>query len=166
MFSAFQAAWDNSDTLFQLPGIGPAQASRLRSKGVSTLRDLALRGEASARKLLENCGLASQSNGAAGGRSRGGGGRGGDGEGSGGVGAALRALAAIPVVKDAVFDVHPAGKGGRKGVSMGTTHWMCRVLVLSEVVVLKLHKKTVFAVTYLYECLNFGNTTFFWNCRL
>ena len=77
--------------------------------------------------MLEGCGLASQSSGAAGGRSRGGGGRGGDGEGSGGVGAALRALAAIPVVKDAVFDVHPAGEGGRKGVSTGTTHWMCRV---------------------------------------
>ena len=112
-----QAAWDDSDTLLQLPGIRPTQASRLRSKGVSTLRDLALRGETSAKKLLESCGLAPQGSGAAGGRTRGGGSRGGDVEGNGGVGAALRALSAIPVVKDAVFEVHPAGEGGRKGVS-------------------------------------------------
>ncbi|CAM9807850.1 unnamed protein product, partial [Scytosiphon promiscuus] len=60
-----QAAWEDADTLLQLPGVGPQQAARLRRSnprsgkgGVATLRDLALLGETSARRLLESSGLA------------------------------------------------------------------------------------------------------------
>ncbi|CAM9857808.1 unnamed protein product, partial [Ectocarpus sp. 13 AM-2016] len=65
-----QAAWDDADTLLQLPGVGPTQAARLRSKRVSTLRELALRGEAAAKRLLESSGLAPADG--SGGRGRGG----------------------------------------------------------------------------------------------
>lgn len=56
-FPAHQAAWQDADSLLQIPGVGPKQASRIRAKGVSSFRDLVLRGEASARKLLEGSGL-------------------------------------------------------------------------------------------------------------
>lgn len=113
-----QAAWDDADTLLQLPGVGPAQAARLRSRGVKTLRDLALLGEPSARKSLDSCGLSSiaDSRTARAGGSIGSEGR--DDGGRGSVGAALRALAAIPVVKDLSLRVRPAGGSGiAEGVS-------------------------------------------------
>lgn len=111
-----QAAWDDADTLQQLPGVGPAQAARLRSRGVATLHDLVLGGEQSAKRLLENCGLSSANGSAAGSRARGGE-RTHNGD-RGGVGAALRALAAIPVVKDVSLVVRPAESSGTGEVSV------------------------------------------------
>ena len=73
---------------------------------MTSLRNLVLRGETSARKLLEGCDLAAttpEKNKSAVGRSfnsRG-----------GGVAAALRALAAFPVVKEVSFKVRSAGDG-------------------------------------------------------
>lgn len=115
-----KAAWDDTDTLLQLPGVGPTQAARLRSKRVATLRELALRGEAAAKSLLESSGLA-PADGSGGGRGRGGRGSAGGGGGGGGtaVAAAMRALSAIPVVKDVTFGVRAAGGDGADGVSSG-----------------------------------------------
>lgn len=99
--------------------MGTTQAARLRSKGVATLRDLALRGEASARKLLEACGLSSSADGRAGGRGGDSGGRGARGGGGGSVAAAMRALSAIPTVTEVGFGVRAAGGEGGDGVSFG-----------------------------------------------
>ncbi|CAM9493706.1 unnamed protein product [Ectocarpus sp. 12 AP-2014] len=109
-----QAAWEDADSLLQLPGVGPTQAARLRSKRVSTLRELALRGEAAAKSLLESSGLAPADG--SGGRGRGGrGSAGGGGGGGAAVAAAMRALSAIPVVKDVTFGVRAAGGDGTDG---------------------------------------------------
>lgn len=101
---------------------------------MATLRDLALLGEAAARRLLESSGLASADGGGRGGRSGDGGGRGGGG-GAVAAAAAMRALSAIPVVTDVEFRVRAAGGDGAEGVSEDdsvvtakpteTLYWTC-----------------------------------------
>ena len=51
--------------------MGSKQASRIRAKGASSLRDLVLRGETSARKLLEGSGLGTNDGDGRAGRSQG-----------------------------------------------------------------------------------------------
>lgn len=115
--------------MLQLPGVGATQAAWLRSKGVATLRNLGLRGEHSAKKILEGCGLASVDEGRGKSR-RAAAGRGGGEEGRSNVGAALRALSAVPVVKGVSFGVRSKGGGVPDGVGfilLPSKSWMVYV---------------------------------------
>ncbi|CAM9363686.1 unnamed protein product [Sphacelaria rigidula] len=103
------AAWHDTDSLLQIPGVGPTQAGRIRAKGASSFRDLVLRGETSARKLLESSGLSTSDGG---GRERRPQGQGGGGQ----VAAAIRALAAVPAISNVSFTARPARGGSNEEV--------------------------------------------------